>query len=103
MLLPVWLILVFVLGTMLGSFLNVCVHRIPFYERSIFWPSSRCGHCYQPIRWYDNLPLVSYWLLRGRCRKCGARFSIRYFLVELFTGLLFTGLFYLSIIANIHA
>jgi leader peptidase (prepilin peptidase)/N-methyltransferase len=103
MLLPfVWLLLVFVLGASIGSFLNVCVHRIPFYERSIFWPSSRCGQCLQPIRWYDNLPLLSYWLLRGRCRKCGARFSIRYFLVELFTGLAFAGLFYLEIMANVH-
>src|SRR5215831_11986101 len=101
MLLLVWLVLVFVLGAVVGSFLNVCVHRIPVYERSIFWPSSRCGHCFQPIRWYDNVPLLSYWLLRGRCRKCGAPFSIRYFLVELFTGLAFAGLFYLEVAQNV--
>jgi leader peptidase (prepilin peptidase)/N-methyltransferase len=102
MLLLVWLVLVFVLGAVVGSFLNVCVARIPLYERSIFWPSSRCGRCFQPIRWYDNIPLVSYWLLRGKCRKCRAPFSIRYFLVELFTGLAFVGLLYLDVIVNVH-
>jgi leader peptidase (prepilin peptidase)/N-methyltransferase len=95
-----WLPLVFVLGAAVGSFINVCVYRLP-YERSLFWPGSRCGRCYQRIRWYDNLPLVSYWLLRGRCRVCGAPFSIRYFLVELCTGLGFCGVFYLLIIQNV--
>jgi leader peptidase (prepilin peptidase)/N-methyltransferase len=95
-----WLPVVFVLGAAVGSFINVCVYRLP-YERSLFWPGSRCGKCYQAIRWYDNLPLISYWALRGRCRVCGARFSPRYFLVELFTGLGFAGLFYLIIIRNI--
>src|SRR5262249_3180191 len=75
-------------------------YRIP-YERSFLWPGSRCGSCYQPVRWYDNLPLLSYWLLRGRCRTCGARFSIRYFLVELGTALAFVGLYYLEIDRNV--
>jgi leader peptidase (prepilin peptidase)/N-methyltransferase len=96
----VWLPLVFVLGAAVGSFVNVCVYRLP-YERSLFWPGSRCGKCYQAIRWYDNLPLVSYWLLRGRCRVCGAPFSIRYFLIELFTGLGFCLVFYLVVILNV--
>src|SRR5947209_3479970 len=95
-----WLPFVFALGAAVGSFINVCAYRLP-YEKSLFWPGSRCGKCYQPIRWYDNLPLLSYWVLRGRCRTCGATFSIRYFLVELFTGLAFVGLFYLEIVRNV--
>jgi leader peptidase (prepilin peptidase)/N-methyltransferase len=95
------LLMMFVLGTIVGSLLNVCIYRIPL-EKSILWPGSRCGHCLQAVRWYDNLPLVSYWLLRGRCRTCGTRFSMRYFFVELFTGLCFAGLFYLEILQNAH-
>jgi leader peptidase (prepilin peptidase)/N-methyltransferase len=97
----VWLILVFLLGACVGSFLNVCITRLPL-EKSILWPGSRCGNCFQPVRWYDNLPLVSYWCLRGRCRHCGARFSVQYFFVELLTGLGFAGLFYLEVVKNIH-
>src|SRR5437588_4497612 len=97
-----WLVCVFVLGMFVGSALNVCVARMP-QEKSILWPlGSRCGHCLQAIRWYDNLPLLSYWLLRGRCRFCKAPFSMRYFWVELLTGVLLTGLFYLEVIANVH-
>ncbi len=91
---------VFLIGTALGSFLNVCVARLP-YERSIIWPGSHCFSCFQPVRWYDNIPLLSYLLLRGRCRTCGARFSIRYFLVELFTGLVFLGIYYLDVVLNV--
>jgi leader peptidase (prepilin peptidase) / N-methyltransferase len=101
MIIWVWLFLVFVLGAIVGSFLNVCVARLPL-EKSILWPGSRCGNCLQPVRWYDNLPLLSYWWLRGRCRTCGARFSVQYFVVELLTGLGFAGLFYLEVIDNIH-
>ena len=93
-------LMVFAIGASVGSFLNVCAYRIP-YERSFLWPGSRCGSCYQPVRWYDNLPLLSYWLLRGRCRTCGARFSVRYFLVELGTALAFAGLYYLEIYRNV--
>jgi leader peptidase (prepilin peptidase)/N-methyltransferase len=93
--------MVFVLGTVVGSFVNVAVARLPL-EKSLLWPGSRCGTCFQRIRWYDNLPLVSYVWLRGRCRTCGASFSIRYFFVELATGLGFAGLFYLELIQNIH-
>ncbi len=91
-----WLICLFLLGAIVGSFLNVCIFRIPV-EKSILWPPSMCGQCLQPIRWYDNVPLLSYVLLRGRCRRCGARFSIRYFLIELLTGLGVAGLFYLEV------
>ena len=96
-----WLILVFLIGACVGSFANVAISRLPL-EKSLFWPGSRCGNCYQHIRWYDNLPLVSYLWLRGRCRTCGASFSIRYFLVELVTALGFVGLFYLEVMLNIH-
>jgi leader peptidase (prepilin peptidase)/N-methyltransferase len=92
---------VFLLGAAVGSFLNVCIYRLP-YEKSVLWPGSRCGHCFQPIRLYNNIPLVSYWLLRGRCRSCGTRFAVRYFFVELLTGLCFLGLFHLEVVANIH-
>jgi leader peptidase (prepilin peptidase)/N-methyltransferase len=99
-----WLqiVCVFLIGSALGSFLNVCAHRLP-YEKSVLWPGSHCPSCFQAIRWYDNLPLVGYWLLRGRCRDCGVRFSIRYFLVELFTGLAFAGLFYAEVVRNVLA
>lgn len=92
---------VFVVGAMVGSFLNVCIYRLPL-EKSLFWPGSRCGHCFQAIRWYDNIPLLSYWVLRGRCRVCGQRFSVRYFLIELLTALCFVGLFYAEVAGNVH-
>lgn len=75
-------------GLIVGSFLNVCIARIPL-ESSIISPSSHCPRCKTPIRWYDNIPLVSFALLRGRCRTCGQRISWRYPLVELLNGLLF--------------
>lgn len=78
----------FVFGAAIGSFLNVCVHRMPRGE-SIVSPPSHCPHCNQPIRWFDNLPLISYLALRGRCRNCHASITPRYFLVELLTGALF--------------
>ncbi len=94
------LVVVFVLGAAFGSFLNVCVYRLP-HEKSLLWPESRCGHCLQQIRWYDNIPLVSYWLLGGRCRDCKTAFSVRYFFVELGTALALVGLFYLEARLNV--
>ena len=101
MALAFWLILVFLTGASVGSFLNVCVARLPF-EKSLLWPSSRCGICLQPIAWYDNLPILSYLWLRGRCRTCGERYSIAYMLVELCTALAFVGLFGLEVVENVH-
>src|SRR5438552_8330624 len=95
------LVCVFVLGTIVGSLLNVCIYRMQL-EKSIIWPGSRCGNCLQPIRWYWNIPVVSYLLLRGRCRVCEQKFSARYCLIELATGLLFVLLFYLEVIENVH-
>jgi leader peptidase (prepilin peptidase)/N-methyltransferase len=101
MFLYLWLFAVFVFGLMVGSFLNVVVARLPL-EKSLLWPGSRCGNCLQRVRWYDNLPLVSYLVLRGRCRTCKAHFSPRYFFVELATGLGFLGLFYLEVVLDVH-
>lgn len=75
-------------GLVVGSFLNVVIHRVPL-KQSIVWPSSRCPSCGAPIRSFDNVPLLSYLMLRGKCRECGARISPRYPLVEALTGLLF--------------
>ncbi|HYW47283.1 MAG TPA: prepilin peptidase [Bryobacteraceae bacterium] len=75
-------------GLIIGSFLNVCIHRWP-RGRSVVKPRSHCVRCRKPIAWYDNIPLVSYALLGGRCRHCRRRISLRYPVVELITGLLF--------------
>jgi len=77
-------------GLCVGSFLNVCIHRLPA-GKGLVWPGSHCPVCLAPIAWYDNLPVVSYFVLRGRCRRCGSRFSVRYMLVEAATGLVFLG------------
>ncbi len=82
----------FLFGLVLGSFLNVCIHRIPEEGASIVRPPSHCPSCGKGIRFYDNVPLVSYILLRGRCRHCGEAISSRYPVVELATGLLSLGL-----------
>jgi leader peptidase (prepilin peptidase)/N-methyltransferase len=82
----------FALGAALGSFLNVCIQRMPVGE-SVVAPRSRCGQCRHLIRWYDNIPLLSYLVLRGRCRDCGAVFSIRYLVVELVAALVSVMLF----------
>jgi len=85
---PLYAVLFFLFGLMFGSFLNVCIYRLP-RGQSVVWPGSACPACRVPIAWYDNLPVVSWLLLRGRCRACQARISPRYLLVELLTGLLF--------------
>jgi len=95
------LVMTFILGSMVGSFLNVCIARLP-EGKSLVFPGSRCGFCSTPIRLRDNLPLLSYWLLRGRCRSCGAPFSMRYFWVELTTGLAFLAVLVLEVGLNIH-
>src|SRR5690349_12397555 len=82
----------FVFGLMVGSFLNVLIARLP-YEKSVIWPSSRCFVCYRPIRMLDNVPILGYLRLRGRCRACGAGFSAGYLWVEVGTGLAFATLF----------
>jgi len=86
-------IFVFVIGAIVGSFLNVCIHRMPI-SKSIVLPASHCPKCGTKLRWYDNIPVVSYALLLGRCRSCRERISIRYAVVEILTASLFVALFY---------
>lgn len=81
-------IVTFLFGLLIGSFLNVCIARLPL-EESVVTPRSRCTGCGHPIRWYDNIPLLSYTVLRGRCRDCGTEISWRYPAVELATGIWF--------------
>ena len=78
----------FVFGLCVGSFLNVVIARLPD-GRSIVAPGSACPRCGTPIAWYDNVPVLSFLLLRARCRQCGGAISWRYPLVELATGILF--------------
>jgi leader peptidase (prepilin peptidase)/N-methyltransferase len=80
--------IIFVFGLIIGSFLNVCILRIPIAE-SVVLPPSHCPSCGMPIKPYDNIPVVSWLVLAGRCRKCKARISAMYPMVELGTGLLF--------------
>lgn len=75
-----------ILGSLVGSFLNVCISRLP-KEESIIWPGSHCPYCKKPIRFYDNIPLVSYVLLMGKCRNCKKPISIQYPLIEGITAL----------------
>jgi leader peptidase (prepilin peptidase)/N-methyltransferase len=82
----------FVFGLLIGSFLNVCIHRWP-RNRSVVKPRSHCTRCRTLIKWYDNIPVVSYIVLGGRCRKCGKAISYRYPVVELMTAGLFAIIF----------
>jgi leader peptidase (prepilin peptidase)/N-methyltransferase len=77
-----------VLGLSVGSFLNVCIYRLPRRE-SLMWPASHCTTCQRPLAWYENLPLVSWLALRGRCRTCGSRISAVYPIVEATTAATF--------------
>lgn len=82
------IILVFILGLIVGSFSNVCIYRIPRNE-SIIYPASHCPNCRNGILAKDNIPLLSYILLKGRCPNCGSRISIKYPVVEFLTGLVY--------------
>jgi len=80
-----------VTGLVIGSFLNVVIYRLP-RGASLSWPGSHCTACGSPVRWFDNVPVLAWLWLRGRCRSCDARISWRYPAVELATGLLFAGI-----------
>lgn len=81
-------IAVFIFGAIIGSFLNVCIYRIP-RGLSLVLPCSKCPSCGDSIRFYDNIPIISYILLKGRCRICNSRIPIRYFVVELLNAVLY--------------
>ncbi|MFA5090674.1 MAG: prepilin peptidase [Candidatus Omnitrophota bacterium] len=85
-------IIVFIFGSIVGSFLNVCIHRMP-QGQSVVWPRSHCPKCKRKIPGYDNIPFLSYIILRGKCRFCRQRISLRYPLVELLTALFFVMFF----------
>ncbi len=85
-------IIVFVFGSAVGSFLNVCIYRMP-RGISVVRPRSFCTNCKKTIHWYDNIPLVSYIFLLGKCRNCKAKIAFRYFLVELLSAVGFVFLY----------
>jgi leader peptidase (prepilin peptidase)/N-methyltransferase len=83
---------VFGLGLVIGSFLNVCIYRIP-ENISLLWPASTCVNCSKRIVWYDNIPVLSYLFLRGKCRHCQHKISALYPIIEIITGIVFLLLF----------
>jgi leader peptidase (prepilin peptidase)/N-methyltransferase len=85
-----WSLCFFALGCMVGSFLNVCIYRMPL-DLSVVSPPSHCPHCKYSIPFYLNVPLLTWLMLRGKCKNCGAPISPRYFIVELLTGVAFLG------------
>ncbi|WFB35249.1 prepilin peptidase [Kiritimatiellota bacterium B12222] len=86
----IW-VMVWIFGAIWGSFLNVCIYRIQ-KEMSVSWPGSHCFNCNKPVAWYDNIPVLSWFILKGKCRNCGVGFSVRYAIIEAITGALFLGL-----------
>ncbi len=97
-----WLVLMsFLVGSMIGSFLNVCIARLP-RGKSLLFPGSHCGACGKAIGLRDNIPLLSYWLLGGRCRACGVTFTLRYFWVELALAVGFVAVFVFDIVCNVN-
>jgi len=86
-------IFVFIFGAVVGSFLNVCIHRLPRAE-SIVFPASHCPNCNRPIPWYYNVPIISYFILGGRCKFCKMKISFRYLLVEGLSAVILTVLFW---------
>ncbi|MDJ0762415.1 MAG: prepilin peptidase [Myxococcota bacterium] len=98
---PTWqpVLLAAVFGAMWGSFANVVIVRWPL-GLSVVRPGSHCTACKQPIRFYDNVPIISYFLLKGKCRHCGTRFSFRYVLVEISMALLSVAVLQMTLLSN---
>ena len=91
-----WLAVTFLFGSVAGSFINVCIYRLP-RDKSLIRPRrSYCPHCHEMIAWYDNIPLLSYFLLHAQCRHCGSPISPRYLIVELLTATLFAATYGLT-------
>ena len=90
---------VFGLGLIIGSFLNVCIYRIP-EGISLLWPASKCVNCSKRIVWYDNIPVLSYLFLKGKCRHCQHKISALYPITEIITGIVFLSLFHSVILAK---
>lgn len=84
---PIIYIFSLIFGAIIGSFLNVCIYRIP-ENISLWWPPSTCPNCKTRIKFYDNIPILSYFILRGKCRNCKAKISLQYPIVEALTSLL---------------
>lgn len=99
--LPHWfyMLFLFVLGSCIGSFLNVVVWRLP-RGKSLFWPPSACPKCDHPLAWYDNLPVIGWIMLGGKCRYCHEPVSFRYPLIEAITGLLFVVYYWLYFVVG---
>ena len=87
-------IIIFMIGLVIGSFSNVCIYRLPRNE-SVIFPASHCPSCNKSIKWYDNIPLLSFLILKGKCRYCQNKISAQYPLVEFLTGYLYLVLFLL--------
>ena len=87
---PVLVIACALFGLLVGSFLNVCIHRLP-QQASVTWPASHCTSCKRPLSWFENVPVLSWLVLRGRCRTCRVSISVMYPLVELTTAVVFAG------------
>lgn len=81
-------IVAFIFGSIVGSFLNVCIYRMPL-GKSVVWPGSHCPNCEKRIPWYDNIPFIGYILLKGKCRFCQKKISLRYLSIELLTAMMF--------------
>ena len=97
--LALWCLWVFAVGMGVGSFVNVLIARLP-YEKSVIWPNSRCFTCFQPIRLTDNLPILGYLRLRGRCRNCRTPFSPSYLGIEVLMGVLFLAIFLVECVSQ---
>jgi len=89
-------IIIFILGTVIGSFFNVCIYRLPRYYsiKSLIWSRSFCPNCLSKIKLRDNIPIISFWVLGGRCRICKYPIPLRYLIVELITPIVFMLIYY---------
>lgn len=98
----IWLFFIFAFGCCVGSFLNVVIYRLP-RDKSLIRPGSACPACGRHIRFYDNIPLVSWLILRAKCRYCKSPISVRYFVIELLTGAVFVALFVLYFVFEVRS